>query len=64
MFWSWGFLGFLSFVGFARVRLKSVRARACFHSFSSCSSVGVWMWIGIFSPLFVGFGALMYEILF
>jgi len=52
--------GFLGFVGFARVRLKSVRASACFHSFSSCSSDGVWMLIGIFSPLFIGFGALMY----
>jgi len=57
MFWSWGCLGF---VGFARVRLKKVSARACFHSFSCCSSVGVGTRIGIFSPLFIGFGALMY----
>ena len=51
--------GFLSFVwGFAVTELKSVRARACFQSYSSSSSVGVGMWIGIFSPLFIGFGAL------
>lgn len=58
MFWSWGCLSLVW--GFVVVRLKNVRASACFHSFSSCSSDGVGMWIGIFSPLFIGFGALMY----
>jgi hypothetical protein len=53
----------ICFVGFARVRLKNVSASACFHS-SSCSSDGLKVRIGIFSPLFIGFGALMYEILF
>jgi len=52
-------VGCLSFVcGFVVIRLRNVRASVCFHSFSICSSDGLWMRIWIFSPLFIGFRAL------
>jgi len=59
IFWFFGCLGFVS--GFGWFRLKNVMANACFHCCSSCSSDSLRMRTGIFSPIFIGFGALMYT---